>query len=798
MSSIRLVTNEAEIYEQNPLSTSELISNKNYVFYAPKGNFKLVGYVQHYENKTIHPLVKEAIANNIGVVYICDELPANPIVHPNIVYVKVGFEWFIHTLFINPLQFKGSFSDKESNRTARAFQSFTKYFIPLVITKEDLENLCRVHDDNREAVILDITGGLGDHLLCIPTIKTLAEKFKKKVYILCEPHRKPCFDNLGYIAGFFHNKRDVNISKFSKMYWLPFGDILNDYRLNFNKQNRVYSIAYLCGLSKDDLITDIPEIIFTEEEVKISKLKWKVYRNKLFFGFDSNRVDSVIPKAIVQKQIHALRSLGFTIFTASLRKHDFKECNDLSKQLSVRDLFGLISQMEYVLTIDTSFLHIAGALGKPIFTLVNYFSVDWRCSTYKNLKSFTPSVPCYPCVGGQFVSGGVRQCTGTRSCYDYFNWNIIIKTIKHFAIKYRGQIPTKKLNIIKASEKPIYFESLNEARVISSGLRIINPRKSNPNYHIGAFWMGGIGDSVMLGYLCRAIVRKYPDSVIDAFVRDPHQAQLFVFDYPNIRGSYSGIGWGATVGKHKNDYDIIYEFRHYPYAWYKFNPKLNKPFDKAKYDNWQLASKDIINTWDSEVFRYYAKQTDLELIDSDLRIPLKTINTNLDKGYLKKYGLPKNFMTVHSGCDRGVGKMKLWETKNWELLTARLLADNIPVIQIGIKADVTFPGVRKVEVNNLIDLAYILHRSKLHVDNEGGLVHIAHAVGTKSIVLFGATSPVLYGYKDNINIYKDKCPTCWWSNGSWSKQCSKGNSECINLTDISVSDVYTKIRGCYA
>lgn len=795
MGSIRLITDEAEIFTQNPLKPSELLSTTNYVFHEPKGNFRIVGYVQHYENKAIHPLVKEAIANNVGVVYICDELPEKPIVHPNVVYVKVGFEWFIHTLFINPLQFKGSFSDEESARTSRAFQSFTKYFIPIINTKEELENLCQVHDENSDAVIIDIQGGLGDHLLCIPTIKTLAKKYGRRVYILCEKQRKPCFDNLDYIAGFFHNKSEVDISKFSKIYWLNFGETLNDYRLEFNKQNRIFAIAYLCGLSKSDLVIQRPEIIFTEEEAKIAKMKWGVYRNKLFFGFDSNRVDSRIPHNIAQRQIHALRSIGFTVFTTSLRQHEFVDCNNLSQQLSVRDLFGLISQMEYVLTVDTSFLHIAAAFEKHTFVLMNYFPVDWRCSTYKNLKSFIPNVPCYHCVGGQFVPGGQRQCNGGKSCYDFFNWAAIIKSVKSVGLKNRGRLrnPEKTIKVIKEEQKPVYLEPLDEKKVQSKGLKIVSPRKPEPKYRIGAFWMGGIGDAVMLGYLCRAIARKYPDSTIDAFVRDPHQAQLFMFDYPQIRGNYSSLGWGETVGKHKNDFDIIYEFRHYPYARYKYNPKLNRPFDKTKYDNWQIASIDIIQNWNSQVFKYYAQQTDLDIVDSDLKINLKEVSPN----YLKKYKLPENYITIHAGCDSGVGIMKLWETKKWEVLIARLKADNIPIIQLGTKEESTLPGARKVVVDNLINLSYILVNSKLHVDNEGGMVHLAHAVGTKSIVLFGPTNPTLYGYPDNENIYKDVCPTCWWNTGNWSKKCKNGNEMCRNFKEINVSEVYLKVRELY-
>ena len=56
---------------------------------------------------------------------------------------------------------------------------------------------------------------------------------------------------------------------------------------------------------------------------------------------------------------------------------------------------------------------------------------------------------------------------------------------------------------------------------------------------------------------------------------------------------------------------------------------------------------------------------------------------------------------------------------------------------------------------------YLLKNSIVHIDIEGGLVHIATQLGTKCVVLFGPTIKEYYGYEQNINIQAGGCHNCW-------------------------------------
>ncbi|KKN82804.1 hypothetical protein LCGC14_0306280 [marine sediment metagenome] len=426
MSAIRLITSEAVLHYPDITNTYLIKQKATYIIPEPYGRFSIVGFIQHVGDvpKENHPIVKEAIANDIGVFYLCDKLPNNPLVHKNIVYVVVSWKWMIHTLFINPLKFKGCFSCTNFSKLARAFSSFTKYNIPVITTIKDVKDVTTVHEENTNNLLFEITGGVGDFLLCTPTLKTLADK-GYKINILADAHRKDVFKNLSYISEYYTFREQINVAAFDRIYWLHFGQLLNDYRLDLNKQNRIYAVANVCNLWKDQLSIDIPDILVTDEESKFFKDSYGSYKNKIFLGFDSARPDTRITLDRVQYIIDYLVDRDFTVFTSSLKQCDIKNCINLSEKLSIRDLFSLISIMDYVLTVDSAFLHIAGGLGLKGVGLINYFEPEWRTSTYKNLKVYTPSVSCYPCAGSQFVHSSKKRCH-KESCYNFFDWNSIL------------------------------------------------------------------------------------------------------------------------------------------------------------------------------------------------------------------------------------------------------------------------------------------------------------------------------------------------------------------------------------
>jgi hypothetical protein len=67
-----------------------------------------------------------------------------------------------------------------------------------------------------------------------------------------------------------------------------------------------------------------------------------------------------------------------------------------------------------------------------------------------------------------------------------------------------------------------------------------------------------------------------------------------------------------------------------------------------------------------------------------------------------------------------------------------------------------------------------LQHAARHIDNEGGLVHLARCFGTRSTVVFGPTPIDYFGYEENQNIPPSAYGGCWFITESWMSHCPRG------------------------
>ncbi len=142
----------------------------------------------------------------------------------------------------------------------------------------------------------------------------------------------------------------------------------------------------------------------------------------------------------------------------------------------------------------------------------------------------------------------------------------------------------------------------------------------------------------------------------------------------------------------------------------------------------------------------------------------------------------QRYITVNFGngdCADGSKVAKTWSKNSFEQLTS-LLHERYPditIVQIGADGSEKLTGADRYILGTDFRLSvYILKNSLLHVDIEGGLVHIATQLGTKCAVLFGPTVKEYYGYEQNINIQAGICHNCW---GLYSdvNRCARGMKE---------------------
>ena len=163
MSAIRLITDEIDVYYAS-LDKKELIQQPSYIIPTPKGRFVILGFFKHLHEKqserNLPEIVKEAIKNDIGVLYLCDKLPNDYIIDEHIIYAVAQWRWFIHTLFFNPLVFKACFGNTHTQKHCLAFSVFTKYQIPIIKKLEDIKDLKETVESSTKNILLEITGGV--------------------------------------------------------------------------------------------------------------------------------------------------------------------------------------------------------------------------------------------------------------------------------------------------------------------------------------------------------------------------------------------------------------------------------------------------------------------------------------------------------------------------------------------------------------------------------------------------------------------------------------------------------------
>lgn len=185
----------------------------------------------------------------------------------------------------------------------------------------------------------------------------------------------------------------------------------------------------------------------------------------------------------------------------------------------------------------------------------------------------------------------------------------------------------------------------------------------------------------------------------------------------------------------------------------------------------------------------------LNITDSKVDIPLL-------EEYVAEYKelSLKNYITINFGWGynpQGRNKLpnKVWPIRHYEEFV-RLFHEafpNITVVQLGINDSFHIESVDKYVFGKSLEVVkYVLRDSLLHIDCEGGLVHLATQLGTKCVVLFGPTPVHYFGYDSNINIVSQECRNCYYLYDDFSV-CARGLEEPECMASIAPKTVLEKV-----
>jgi ADP-heptose:LPS heptosyltransferase len=117
---------------------------------------------------------------------------------------------------------------------------------------------------------------------------------------------------------------------------------------------------------------------------------------------------------------------------------------------------------------------------------------------------------------------------------------------------------------------------------------------------------------------------------------------------------------------------------------------------------------------------------------------------------------------------------KEWFPERFEQVVAALAAE-FTIVQLGSVNDPALDGALDLRGKTTIrEAAAVLHHSLAFIGLVGFLMHLAKAVGTPSVIVYGGREhPSQSGYADNVNLYTDlPCAPCWyWNHSPYNREC---------------------------
>ena len=303
---------------------------------------------------------------------------------------------------------------------------------------------------------------------------------------------------------------------------------------------------------------------------------------------------------------------------------------------------------------------------------------------------------------------------------------------------------------------------------------------------------GGIGDCIMIIPYLKAIVEQAPCKIVlDIYSRFP-----FVFN---------GLDFITNNIKYSSDFNEI-PLKNYDVSFLNFHYgmpfNINENKIKKLYPNlftYIEKSQEMTRLGLNQIhlIDYFAlingkkryQQFDVRNVfnvqDSYKLNIFVDENDTLNKFNLKN----KKYFLINRDVDNCLGDThpKLWAMKNYKKLVQLLKSEfsDIKVIQIGANDNCgIIPGTDEslIGKTSFEELKVLLKHTEYLISSEGGLNHLSHFIGGKSVVLFGPNEVRILGYPENINIQGHGCPApCCWVVNSWNQECClhKNPSPCM-------------------
>lgn len=374
---------------------------------------------------------------------------------------------------------------------------------------------------------------------------------------------------------------------------------------------------------------------------------------------------------------------------------------------------------------------------------------------------------------------------------DYFN-KLQVKTCK-YTEKY------KEYPVYAACKMILFnFAAIFKLLIGLGKTKAVNSLSKHSNFRIAFRMAGGIGD---------ILINARWVEVFCSLLKQTYYLDLYIYHVP--LDVAKGIFWGKKYINqiiHKeycncDDYDMVIRLTRFPVIEY-ISSLVNISDFSSELSDYVKLLQDFENQ--HKIFYQEGTESDrlgmqYAMLTGHTRATQADINDvlhiadypfvlerDITVGVSKLVG-NKPFITIQRGAKFQAEATKVWPLDKYNDLV-KLLKKTYPQYQIVQLGMAEVPLIDGIDIDlrgktNFEELKAILVQSVLHIDCEGGLVHMRHFLCRKpSVVLFGPTSKEFYGYDENINIISNgSCHDCEWIHREWNEKCLfKEYMACMN------------------
>ena len=383
----------------------------------------------------------------------------------------------------------------------------------------------------------------------------------------------------------------------------------------------------------------------------------------------------------------------------------------------------------------------------------------------------------------------IELATLDEEAYDYIviaisNYMVIKEVANEFE---RLEIPMEKV-VSCAKRRGFNIQDSNEDIKREGALKIF------------LMLEGGIGDHIVFLSFYEKLIEICPSAIIDVG-GNIVALNAFYSHKLNVRNCYSKTK-KIELKEHYTEYDLILTLNHDIYIEKMDSLRIGEQCNKLL---------DMLKAYISEFPKEYSENRTnmvpylllnraikrgqnryLALGGKTFALSHKAIKIELEDSVFSEFEnmkLGDKYITLNLGTDSnlyfgGKTQTKVWPKEYYEQLVV-LLKETYPeykLIQLGHENSISIKNVDQTVFGKSLELVkYILANSRLHIDVEGGLVHMATALNTKCVVFFGPTPVEYYGYPENINLVSTHCNNCMGLLKDWYVECciNEEKAECM-------------------